>query len=112
MNEQIKKMAELLRSGATMLQETCPTCSSPLFKYEGKVFCVKCGPQSQIATEPAKSTNLEMIVSQMTSTILNKLEKLNDEVNKTVDFNNLYKLAKIILTLLRGLEHLEKLRAR
>jgi hypothetical protein len=52
------------------------------------------------------------MVSQMTTTILNKLEKLNDEVNRTADFDNLYKLAKIILTLLRGLEHLERLSAR
>jgi hypothetical protein len=55
---------------------------------------------------------LETMVSQMRSTIVNKLEKLNDEVNKNTDFNNLYKLAKVILTLLRDLEHLERLSAK
>jgi UPF0148 protein len=38
--EAVKKMAELLRSGATMLAETCPICGSPLFKLRsGEIIC-------------------------------------------------------------------------
>jgi hypothetical protein len=56
--------------------------------------------------------NLEAMISELTSTILSKLEKLNDKVNKTSRPNDLYKLAKTILTLLKALDHLEKLKAR
>jgi UPF0148 protein len=39
----VKKMAEALRSGATMLAEPCPTCGSPLFRFRsGEVKCVNC----------------------------------------------------------------------
>jgi uncharacterized Zn finger protein (UPF0148 family) len=111
MNEQVKKMAELLRSGATMLQDTCPTCNSPLFKFEGKIFCVKCGPPSAKTTEASESVNTETIVSHMTSTILRKLKELDSEVSKTTDFRSLYILAKIVLTLVRALQHLKRLGA-
>ncbi|MGQ9513472.1 MAG: Sjogren's syndrome/scleroderma autoantigen 1 family protein [Thermoproteota archaeon] len=40
---EVKKMAEALRSGATMLAEPCPSCSSPLFRFKsGEVRCVNC----------------------------------------------------------------------
>lgn len=112
MNEQVKRMAELLRSGATMLQETCPNCNSPLFKFEGRVFCAKCGSPSPTVAKAPRMVNLEAMISELTSTILSKLEKLNDKVNKTSRPNDLYKLAKTILTLLKALDHLEKLKAR
>ncbi|ARM75693.1 Sjogren's syndrome/scleroderma autoantigen 1 family protein [Acidianus manzaensis] len=49
-DDSIKKAAELLRQGATMLSESCPICNSPLFKLKsgdivcpvhGKVYLVK-----------------------------------------------------------------------
>jgi uncharacterized Zn finger protein (UPF0148 family) len=111
MNEQIKKMAELLRSGATMLQDTCPTCNSPLFRFEGKVFCVKCGPPSPKPNAVHRSVDLDTIVPQMMSTILNKLRELDVQLNRTTDPESLYKSAKVVLTLLRALEHLKRLKA-
>jgi len=112
MNDHVKRMADLLRSGATMLQETCPNCNSPLFKFEGKVFCANCESPLPITAEAPKIVNLDAIVSKLTSTILSKLEKLNDKVNKTSRPNDLYKLAKTILTLLRALDYLKRLKAR
>ncbi len=36
----MKKMADLLRAGATMLAETCPICGLPLFRLKsGEVVC-------------------------------------------------------------------------
>jgi UPF0148 protein len=110
MNEQIKKMAELLRSGATMLQEVCPTCGSPLFRFEDRVFCAKCGALSSKGSDAAKSDNTEAVVAQFTSTVLKKLTELDVEVSKTTDFEKLYKLAKVVLTLLKALELLTRLR--
>lgn len=111
MNEQIKKMAELLRSGATMLQDTCPTCSSPLFRFEGKVFCVKCGPPSPKPNVVHRSVEIDTMIPQMMSTILNKLKELDVQLSRTTDLQVLCKLAEVVLTLLRALEHLKRLRA-
>ncbi|BDC19008.1 Sjogren's syndrome/scleroderma autoantigen 1 family protein [Acidianus sp. HS-5] len=39
-DDSIKKAAELLRQGATMLSDACPICGSPLFKLKnGDVIC-------------------------------------------------------------------------
>ena len=36
----VKKAAELLRQGATMLEEPCPICKMPLFKLKnGDIVC-------------------------------------------------------------------------
>ncbi len=42
-NEDIKKMADLLRSGNTMLNMACPVCNNPVFRNKGGVlFCPVC----------------------------------------------------------------------
>jgi uncharacterized Zn finger protein (UPF0148 family) len=42
-DDNLKKMAELLLSKATMLQYHCSVCGSPLFKKDNSIFCHKCG---------------------------------------------------------------------
>ena len=42
MSDTVKRMAELLKSGAKMLAEHCPKCSSPLFDIKGKTYCIDC----------------------------------------------------------------------
>jgi UPF0148 protein len=39
-DENVKKMAELLRGGSTMLSHSCPDCKTPLFKLtDGEIIC-------------------------------------------------------------------------
>ena len=41
--EEIKKMADLLRSGHTMLNLACPICNNPIFKNKAEeLFCPVC----------------------------------------------------------------------
>jgi len=43
MKEDAKVMAQLLRSGNTMLNQACPVCNNPIFRNKnGKVFCPIC----------------------------------------------------------------------
>ena len=68
--ETIKKMAELLRSGAAMLAETCPICGSPLFRLKsGEVVCPLHGRVYMVSRD-------EEISKISTETILTKLESL------------------------------------
>ncbi|MGC9149009.1 MAG: Sjogren's syndrome/scleroderma autoantigen 1 family protein [Sulfolobales archaeon] len=68
--EAIKKMAELLRSGAAMLAETCPICGSPLFKLKsGEIICPIHGRVYMVSRD-------EEISKISTETVLMKLENL------------------------------------
>ena len=41
--EEAKKMAELLRSGHTMLNLACPVCNNPLFRNkDNEILCPIC----------------------------------------------------------------------
>ena len=47
--ENIKKMADLLRSGHTMLNIACPICNNPVFrKKDGKVLCPTCNREVKL----------------------------------------------------------------
>ncbi|MEL9929786.1 MAG: Sjogren's syndrome/scleroderma autoantigen 1 family protein [Sulfolobales archaeon] len=68
--EAVRKMAELLRSGATMLAETCPICGSPLFRLKsGEIICPTHGRVYIVSKD-------EEISRISTESVLNKLESL------------------------------------
>ncbi len=65
----IKKMSELLKSGATMLSEACPICSTPLFKLRsGEVICPVHGKVQIVKSD-------EELLSITTISVLDELEK-------------------------------------
>jgi UPF0148 protein len=115
MNEVIKKMAESLRAGATMLSDNCPVCNSPLFRLKDKIFCVNCG-RSPATTSPTdtlstslRGDNLKAVVPQMRSTILAKLKKVDSDIDEASDPVRLSQLSELMLTLLNILEVLDRL---
>lgn len=91
MPENVKKMAEALRAGATMLAEPCPNCSAPLFRFRsGEVRCVSCDTVvSPVAQKPPETTPgatlplLEKKVLELLSQYGKKLETADgQEVEK------------------------------
>jgi uncharacterized Zn finger protein (UPF0148 family) len=81
----VKKMAEALRLGATMLAEPCPNCASPLFRFRsGEVKCVSCDtvvspvakpPEAQPQTTPSAAfPPLEKRVLELLSQYGKRLE--------------------------------------
>ncbi len=65
----IKKMSELLRSGAVMLDQACPLCGTPLFKLKsGETVCPVHGTVRVVRSESEA-------VSVTTSAVLDELEK-------------------------------------
>jgi len=82
----VKKMAELLRSGAVMLPQKCPAkdCSLPLFKLKsGEIICPLHGRVYLVSSDE----EAREIVSRLSvSSILDKLEKRVIEIlGKTLD---------------------------
>jgi UPF0148 protein len=116
MNEVVRKMAESLRAGATMLPDNCPVCNSPLFRLKNKTYCVKCGSSlDQTATEASvhsastEASALKAITPRITSAVLARLKKLEVEIEETSDPSRLSQLSGLMLKLLKILEVLERL---
>jgi len=66
----VRKMAELMRSGATMLDKSCPLCGAPLFKLRnGEVICPIHGSVRIVKSE---SEAVEILVDA----VLDELEDL------------------------------------
>ena len=62
-------MADLLKSGAQMLQDHCPVCNSLLFKVKGEVRCPKCNKRVVTVKEGEESR-------LATSSLLDEVEKI------------------------------------
>jgi UPF0148 protein len=114
----LKRMASLLRQGATLTDLSCPACSSPLFRLkdgtlwcandEKKVIIVKEGeePPKQAATSPASAA-----LDKLEATLLAKIEDIQGRIEKTQDVDELQKLTLALSELLNSLEKIKKMKA-
>jgi UPF0148 protein len=114
----LKRMASLLRQGATLTDLSCPACSSPLFRLkdgtlwcandEKKVIIVKEGeePPKQAATSPASAA-----FDKLEATLLAKIEDIQSRIEKTQDVDELQKLTLALSELLNSLEKIKKMKA-
>ena len=108
----VKKMAELLRSGATMLAESCPQCGSPLFKVRDDIYCVKCDRRIVYAKsdEEVETQAVKTLIPELRVTLIEKLRALNELVVSENDIEKLTRVANLMVLLLQSLHHLESMR--
>ena len=101
----VKRMADLLRQGATMLADACPQCGSPLFKVKDDIYCVKCDRRIVYANsdEEVEVEAVETLIPELRETLINKLKALNEVVDSETDTEALTKLANLIVLLLQGI---------
>ncbi len=70
-------MADLLRSGYTMLNIACPVCNNPVFRNkEGEKFCPSCNRKVVVINDPI-TQNLER--KERTSVNIRNSEILSDK---------------------------------
>lgn len=107
----IKKMADLLRQGATLTEYSCPACSSPLFKVRsGDLWCVNCQKQVIIVREgEPEPVNQAPAFSSLESTILGKIQALEKQLAEETDVEKLKNLGATLSTLLENLEKIRKM---
>jgi UPF0148 protein len=111
-NEGIKSMAELLRSGATMTNLSCPACSSPLFRLKNKVlWCAQCQKKVVVVKEDEKVEEPQIPTSLgTTETVLTaKILEIKERIQKESDLDELQKLSSVLSTLLDDLDKVKKL---
>ncbi|MGY5874208.1 MAG: Sjogren's syndrome/scleroderma autoantigen 1 family protein [Candidatus Thorarchaeota archaeon] len=105
----VKKMAELLRHGATMLADACPQCGSPLLKVGEDIYCAKCDRRIVIvkSDEAVESYAVKALIPELRVTLLKKLKSLNDLIEHENDTESLTSLANLMLLLLQALYKIE-----
>jgi UPF0148 protein len=108
----VKKMAELLKSGATMLSETCPECGTPLFRKGGETFCPKCNKPVVIIKSAEQEARLmtDRILENAEQTLLAKIQEVNLAMKNENDPEKLITYGNAMSTWLGAIEKLRRLR--
>ncbi|UCH37229.1 MAG: hypothetical protein JSV76_05980 [Candidatus Bathyarchaeota archaeon] len=109
-DENIKRMADLLKSGATMLEHHCPVCSLPLFMINEEIWCPKCNKRVVIVNEsepslPASTYSL----NYLERVLLLKIQETSEYISNETDIEKLRQLSELVLTLLAALERTYKI---
>ena len=109
----VKKMAELLKSGAAMLQETCPECGTPLFRKGKETFCPRCNKPVIIVQSAEQETRLmaDRILDGSEQTLLAKIQEINLALKNETDPDRLVAYARALASWLDSIERLRKLRS-
>ncbi len=112
MGIEVKKMAELLKSGATMLSETCPECGTPLFRKGKETFCPKCNKPVIIIQSAEQETRLmaNNVLEDSEQTLLSKIQEVNQAIKNETDPEKLVAYGNALSTWLGAIEKLRRLR--
>jgi UPF0148 protein len=111
----IKRMADLLRQGATLTDLSCPVCASPLFRLkDGTLWCAQDEKKVIIvkeSQEPA-STPATTAYDKLETTLIAKLQSIEDKIEKTDNAEELQKLSSALSELLSSLEKIRHMKTK
>jgi UPF0148 protein len=111
-SKHIKRMADLLRQGATLTDLSCPACASPLFRLkDGMLWCAKCEKKVIVVKEgeePEKASS--MAYDRLEATLLAKVQEIQNKIQQTENVEELQKLSTALSELLGNLEKVKKMK--
>lgn len=112
MSEDVRRMADLLKSGATMLSDICPNCGSPLFKVKSEIFCAKCNKPVVYAKAvgPPVALPTSVLLETVEQTIISKIGETNELLRTEKDPERLSAYSNLVFGWLSMLEKLKNLR--
>lgn len=115
-NNSIKRMAELLRQGATLTDLSCPVCASPLFRLrDGTLWCAKDEKQVVIVKEgedpPKPAPSQSNAYDKLEATLMMKITDIQNKIEKTDNLDELQKLTGALSELLNNVEKIKKMKA-
>jgi UPF0148 protein len=109
----IKRMADLLRQGATLTDLSCPACGSPLFRLkDGILWCEKDEKKVVIVKEgeePPKPTG-NASMEKLEATLLAKVQDIQGRIERTENVDELGKLSTALSELLDSLEKIRRIK--
>jgi UPF0148 protein len=110
----IKRMADLLRQGATLTDLSCPACASPLFRLkDGTLWCAKDEKKVIVVKEgeePEKASTAAY--DKLEAALLTKVEGIQNKIQQTENVEELQKLSTALSELLDNLEKVKKMKKR
>ncbi len=112
-NSYIKRMAELLRQGATLTDLACPACASPLFRLkDGTLWCEKDRKQVVLVKEGQKSPKRgeSTPLDTLEITLLAKVKELQNKIQSTDNVEELSKLSRTLSELLDNLDKISRMK--
>ncbi|MFH1180765.1 MAG: Sjogren's syndrome/scleroderma autoantigen 1 family protein [Candidatus Bathyarchaeota archaeon] len=105
----MKQMAELLRKGATMLNESCPDCNTPLFKLrDGSLICPMCNKPVVYVSADADTEGMAQQGS-IDQTLMNKVKEIQGMLEKEKAPSKLNALLETLMKLLDARERVRKI---
>ncbi len=109
----IKRMAELLRQGATLTDLSCPACASPLFRMkDGTLWCEKDRKKVIVVKEgqepPKHAANTQL--DTLEATLLTKVQNLQTKIQQTDNVEELSRLSKALSELLDNLDKIKRMK--
>ena len=109
-----RRMADALRSGAKMLADVCPVCSSPLFEIKGQIWCLKCNKRviRVSSEEEIEEAFTGITLNELVKTLTTKIEEVNIALKRAADPKEVKELIKTLIGLLKALELASNLRER
>ena len=113
MSDEVERMADLLKSGATMLSDACPQCHSPLFKVKNELLCVKCNRPVVVvkATEDESNVVAAQALGKLEQTALMKINEINSSLKVENDPAKIEKLRLSLSDWLTVVERVRKLKS-
>jgi UPF0148 protein len=105
----IKRMADLLRQGATLTDLSCPACASPLFRLkDGTLWCAKDEKKEGEETEKASNAAYD----RLEAILMAKVEDVQNKIQQTENVEELQKLSIALSELLSNIEKIQKMKKR
>jgi len=109
----IKRMADLLKSGATMLSQVCPQCKVPLFKLRtGEIVCPSCGTRYYIVSNSREEAEalIHTTIERLERTIMSKLDTLNEILREGMPREREIEVVDSLIKWLEALERIERIK--
>lgn len=110
-SDYIKRMSDALRSGAKMLSEVCPVCSSPLFEIGGEMRCLRCDKPVVKVREESEVyvASTPLVLTQLENAIVAKLDALTALLQQTTEPEEIKQLSETLTSLVKLFHESRKL---
>ncbi len=109
----VKRMAELLKSGAAMLEHVCPKCEVPLFRLRsGEIICPSCGQRFVFVSSDEEEFRVygDLVIREVERAAITKLSELSSVLLRTEDSKELRDIVEAMKGLLSLVESSRRIR--
>jgi len=111
-----REMVNLLRSGATMLADQCPTCGGILFRLKsGETVCPRCELSKTVEEKAVVKVDTmpsESVFTSLENNLIAKLSLISSCISESQDISRIRELVQICNEVISVIERLRNLRKR